>query len=63
MSCHVLQRREDVPESQFAFAMGEQQMRHVTITPQQQDVIVDVEFIKGDDRTTPLVLAITAEAR
>jgi putative heme-binding domain-containing protein len=57
----TIQRREDVPESQFAFAMGEQQMRHVTIPPERSDVIVDVEFIKGDDRTTPLVLAVTAE--
>jgi putative membrane-bound dehydrogenase-like protein len=57
----TIQRREDVPESQFAFAMGDQQMRHVTITPQRKDVIHDVEFIKGEDRTMPLVLAVTAE--
>jgi hypothetical protein len=57
----TIQRREDVPESEFAFAMGEQQMRHVPITPQRRDLIVDVEFIKGNDRTIPLVLAVTAE--
>jgi hypothetical protein len=55
-------RREDVPESEFAFAMGDQQMRHVKITPARPDVIVDIEFIKGDDPTVPIVLAVTAEA-
>jgi hypothetical protein len=56
----TIQRREDVPQSEFAFAMGDQQMRHVTIAPRRQDVIVDVEFIKGD-QSTPLVLAVTVE--
>jgi putative heme-binding domain-containing protein len=57
----TIQRREDVPESQFAFAMGEQQMRQVKINPQRQDVIVDIEFIKGEDQAIPFVLAVTAE--
>jgi putative membrane-bound dehydrogenase-like protein len=55
------QRREDVPKSSFAFAMGEQQMRHIVIEPKKSDVIVDIEFIKGDDPTVPIVLAVTAE--
>ena len=50
-----------MPESQFAFAMGDQQMRHVTIEPLRPEVIVDVEFIKGSDPTVPIVLAATAE--
>jgi uncharacterized protein len=56
-----IQRREAVPQSQFAFAMGDQQMRHVKIEPKRQDMIVDIEFLKGDDRTIPYVLAVTAE--
>jgi uncharacterized protein len=55
------QRREDVPESVFAFAMDDQQMRHVQIKPKREAVIVDIEFIKGDDRTVPIMLAVTAE--
>jgi uncharacterized protein len=57
----TIQRREDVPESEFAFAMGEQQMRHVMVTPERHDLIVDVEFIKGNDHTIPLVMTVTAE--
>ncbi len=54
-------RREDVPGSHFAFAMGNQQMRCLTIEPRRQETIVDIEFIKGGDRTIPVVLAVTAE--
>jgi hypothetical protein len=41
--------------------MGDQQMRHVKITPKRPDQIVDVELIKGDGGAVPLVLAVTAE--
>ena len=54
-------RREDVPESTFAFAMEGQQMRHVKVTPKKTDTIVDVEFIKGEDPTVPMIIAVTAE--
>jgi hypothetical protein len=36
-------------------------MRHVKIDPARPETIVDVEFIKGDDPTVPIVLAVTAE--
>ncbi len=57
----TVDRREDVPQSVFAFAMGDQQMRHVKINPKKNDAIVDLELVKGNDTTVPMVLAITAE--
>jgi putative heme-binding domain-containing protein len=55
-------QREDVPESEFAFRMGDQQMRYITLEPKRPDaMITDIEFIKGDDPTLPIVLAMTAE--
>jgi hypothetical protein len=57
-------RRVDVPQSEFAFETADgQQMRHVKITPARADVITDIEFIKGNDPTVPIVLAVTAETR
>jgi putative heme-binding domain-containing protein len=54
--------REDVPASEFAFRMGDQQMRYLTLEPKRSDVLIaDIEFIKGEDPTLPIVLAVTAE--
>jgi putative heme-binding domain-containing protein len=54
--------REDVPESEFAFRMGDQQMRYLTIEPKRTDALIaNIEFIKADDPTLPIVLAVTAE--
>lgn len=58
------ERREDVPQSEFAFlTQDERQMRHVKITPAREDVIVEIEFVKGSDPTVPIILAVTAESR
>ncbi|MCS6976097.1 MAG: c-type cytochrome [Gemmatales bacterium] len=54
-------RRVDVPGSQFAFAMRNQQMRYLTIQPKKADVIREIELVKGPDATAPVVLAITVE--
>jgi uncharacterized protein len=54
--------REDVPASEFAFRMGDQQMRYLAIEPKRTDVLIaDIEFIKAEDPTLPIVLAVTAE--
>jgi hypothetical protein len=55
-------RKVDVPESKFAFAARDQQVRMVTIKPSRADVIERIEFVKGTDATAPLVLAVTVEA-
>jgi hypothetical protein len=56
-------RRVDVPGSQFAFALRGQQIRYLAVTPQRDAVIREVEFVKGDDGTAPVVMAATAESR
>jgi len=55
--------RYDVPESQFAFDLGGKQIRYLSIVPQRDAVIHEIEFVKGDDRTAPLVMAVTVETR
>ncbi|RIK75517.1 MAG: glycosyl hydrolase [Planctomycetota bacterium] len=51
----------DVDESKRAFRLRGQQIRHVTISPKRDEVISQVEFIKGDDQTAPVVMAVTVE--
>ncbi len=54
-------RRVDVPGSEFAAHLREQQIRHVTIEPARREEIERIEFIKGDDATAPVIMAVTAE--
>lgn len=56
-------RRVDVPGSQFAFALRDQQVRYLSIQPAKGDVIKTIEFLKGSDRTAPVVMAVTVETR
>jgi len=53
--------RVDVPGSEFAFAMRDQQMRYLAIKPEREDQIVDIEFVTASDSTVPIVLAVTVE--
>ncbi len=54
-------RRVDVPESQFAFGVQGQQVRYLAVQPKRDELITTIDLIKGDDRTAPIVVAITAE--
>lgn len=54
-------RRVDVPGSEFAYALGGQQIRRVTVTPKKRDIIETIELVKGPDRTAPIVMAVTVE--
>ncbi len=54
-------RRVDVPESQFAFTLRGRQIRHLAVTPKRAETITHIEFAKGDDRTAPVVMAVTVE--
>lgn len=54
-------RRHDVPASKFAFALRGQQIRYLAIFPQKRTDIQQIEFVKGEDRTAPVVMAVTAE--
>ena len=54
-------RRTDVPESEFAFSAGRQQVRYLAIYPKKPESVKQVEFVKGPDETAPVVLALTVE--
>lgn len=54
-------RRVDVPESEFAFALGGQQIRRVKVTPTRNDIIQTIELVKGPDATAPIIMAVTVE--
>jgi hypothetical protein len=56
-------RRVDVPGSKFAFALRNQQVRHVTVSPKREEVVTKLELIKGTDDTAPIVMAVTVETR
>jgi putative heme-binding domain-containing protein len=55
-------RRVDVPGSKFAMLVRGQQLRHVVVEPKSDQVIEEIELIKGDDPTAPIVVAITVES-
>ena len=55
-------RRQDVPDSEFAFGLRGRQIRYFAIHPERTDKIKEIEFIKGPDDTAPVVMAVTVEA-
>jgi putative membrane-bound dehydrogenase-like protein len=56
-------RRVDVPGSKFAFNLGGRQIRYLAIQPKREEVIEQIEFVKGPDTTAPVVMAVTVEPR
>ena len=57
-------RRVDVPSSTFAFGLrGGQQLRHVSVIPKRAEAITKIDLLKGEDRTAPLVMAVTVETK
>jgi len=55
-------RRVDVPESEFAFDLRGQQIRYLAVTPERGEVVETIELVKGEDRTAPIVMAVTVES-
>jgi hypothetical protein len=55
-------RRVDVPGSKFAFALRRQQIRYLAIAPQRAATLKDIEFIKGPDNTSPIIMSVTLES-
>ncbi len=53
----------DVPESKLAFNLGGRQLRYLAIEVGRDETVESIEFIKGRDRTAPIVMAVTAELR
>jgi putative heme-binding domain-containing protein len=56
-------RRVDVPKSQFAFKLRDQQMRYLAITPKRSEKIASIEFVSGFDQTAPIIMAVTVETK
>ena len=54
-------RKVDVPASKFAYSLNGQQIRYLRIECQQQKMLKEVEFLKGDDITAPIIMAATIE--
>jgi hypothetical protein len=55
-------RKIDVPDSTFAFALRGQQIRYLAVRPKRPtEIITDIEFVKGPDSTSPIVMAVTVE--
>ena len=54
-------RRIDVPESHFAYPLRGQQIRYLSVKPENDQVIEKVELIKGEDQSAPIVMAVTVE--
>lgn len=54
--------QRDLPGSKFAFRLRGQQVRYFKIMPQKSAVIESIELVKGNDVTSPIVMAITVEA-
>jgi putative membrane-bound dehydrogenase-like protein len=56
-------RRVDVPGSEFAFPARGQQVRYLAVHPKREGALTAIEFIKGDDATAPVVVAVTVETK
>lgn len=56
-------RRVDVPGSQFAFDLGGRQVRYLAVPVERSEPLARIELVKGEDRTAPVVVAVTVETR
>ncbi len=54
-------RQVDVPGSKLAFRLRGQQIRYLTVEPKRNETIDSIELVKGEDRSAPIVMAITVE--
>lgn len=53
----------NVPKSQLAFKLRGQQVRYLSILPENDRIIDYIELIKGSDNTAPIVMAATLELK
>jgi putative heme-binding domain-containing protein len=51
----------DVPKSELAFDLNGRQVRYLTIEPKRTDVIKFIEFVKPNNGTAPIVMAVTVQ--
>ncbi|HEY2414337.1 MAG TPA: PVC-type heme-binding CxxCH protein [Pirellulaceae bacterium] len=56
-------RRIDVPQSKFAFDLRGKQVRYLSVPVNRDQPLSKIELVKGDDRSAPVVMAVTVETR
>ncbi len=54
-------RRVDVPGSELAFELRGRQIRYLSIEPKRPVSIDAIEFVKGEDPSAPVIMAVTVE--
>lgn len=55
-------RRVDVPKSQFAFKLRDQQIRYLQVKPNRAEKIREIRFVKGTDNSSPIIMGVTIES-
>ena len=56
-------RRVDVPQSKFAFDLRGKQLRYLSVPVNREAPLAKIELVKGEDRSAPIVMAVTVETR
>jgi WD40 repeat protein len=56
-------KQDEVPGSKMAFKLRNQQIRYLAIKPKRNEVVDQIELVKGEDDTAPIVMAVTVELR
>jgi putative membrane-bound dehydrogenase-like protein len=56
-------REVDVPRSKLAFKLRGRQLRYLAISPLRSEIVSDIEFVKGPDKTAPIIMAATIETQ
>ncbi len=56
------QEKVDVPESKFAIDANGKQIRYLKIPIDASKPLKSIDFVKGEDASTPLVFAVTVES-
>jgi putative membrane-bound dehydrogenase-like protein len=56
-------RRVDVPQSKFAFNLRGKQLRYLSVPVNRDAALSKIDLVKGDDRSAPVVMAVTVETR
>ena len=54
-------RRVDVAGSEFAYMLGGQQVRYLSVKPSRSTKIKSIDLVKGKDNSAPIVMAVTIE--
>ena len=47
--------------SEFAYMLGNQQIRYLSVSPKRNEIVESVELVKGPDNSAPIVMGVTIE--